>query len=591
MNRPLAAALGLVLAGSLAAAVPSYADDPLPTAAITSPAEAETVGDSVTVTATAPGAPYVRFGLKNFQDWNVARKSPVPAGPDGTFSDTLPTKGLRAAFHLTAQACRTADISSCEGIELSHYVKRAPLPAVTAGEGWREAVEPSAATTVPVVVPDTTGLDVFLYSPNGRTAPGSPGPRNITVARPGEGWLSIGIGQCSDLNPAVCVGRGVQVLVRKAPHARFLSQENFLSQNGDGLWEAADYTLMLDLDLPVKARWWLLRGTTTVMGPVDYSKQDVWNARRIGGADLTFDPRALLGRQLPAGSYRFEVEVIPDQVVGYQKRTRVSFPLRVANAPADWRMRTDRPVVYPRDDTGAGPTVRLLHSIGDDELRYGDYLYRVVNADGRMIDGWYRLGSAAQRVTWDGTRRGVPLPAGRYRFEVRACDNVGCEQRRVSQSPYFIVSHRRRVYQLTMTDPSRATNSLVRKTRLKHGRIVRGPRGSIDYIGTESGLVRPDLRTLHSIKLPRDRMSLAHIRISGSWRKYYGPTVHVIDKRGRRHEIDVWDHLKAGNVQFTLKERFVRADRSVRFEIGVENNGRTRVRALRIGYTRYRWVS
>lgn len=590
MNRPLAAALGLVLAGSLAAAVPSYADDPLPIPTITSPTWGETVGESVTLTATAPGAPYLLFELSNTSSsWLTLSKSPVPPGPDGSFADTLPTKGLGADFRATARSCQTANVSSCDSNVDTLGLKRAALPAVTEGAGWREFVDPAATPTVPVVIPDTIGLDVFLSTPKGRLAPGPAGPRNIDISGLSDRRRGVAIAQCSDLDPFVCTSRGVSFVVRNAPHAS-VRGDRLLSQNWDDLWDVLDYRLTLDSELPVKARWRVLRGTTTVMGPVDYPASVISSARGQG-AEVTLDPRALLGHQLPAGDYQFQVEVIPDNVPGYTKRARVAFPLRVANAPADWRLGVDRSVIYPRDLTNAGPEVRLLHRLNADEVRYGEFGWRVVDTDGREVgDGWSILGSVRHRITWNGqTRGGNPLPAGRYRFEVWATDHSAGTVR-TSWSPYFTVSHRRRVFESVMTAPARATKSLVRKSKLKYGRIVRGPYGSIDYIGNAPRYLSPDLRTLHTIKLPQDRSSLAHLRVSGSWRKYERPGIFLIDRRGRRYEVSLWDRLEDRFMQLTVPERFVRSDGTVRFEVAVQDNGRTRVRAFRIGYSRYRWL-
>lgn len=598
MNRPLAAALGLVLAGSLAAAVPSYADDPLPIPTITSPTWGETVGESVTLTATAPGAPYLLFELSNTSSsWLTLSKSPVPPGPDGSFADTLPTKGLGADFRATARSCQTANVSSCDSNVDTLGLKRAALPAVTEGAGWREFVDPAATPTVPVVIPDTIGLDVFLSTPKGRLAPGPAGPRNIDISGLSDRRRGVAIAQCSDLDPFVCTSRGVSFVVRNAPHAS-VRGDRLLSQNWDDLWDVVDYRLTLDNELPVKARWRVLRGTTTVMGPVDYPASVISTARSHG-AELRLDPHALLGHQLPAGDYQFQVEVIPDNVPGYTKRARVAFPLRVANAPADWRLNVDRSVIYPRDYTGLPRTVRILNRLDATEVRYGSFSYRVVNGSGRQVapDGrmWYALSSLANGLTWDGrTYDGDLVPAGRYRVEVRAQDD---EQERVGWSPYFTVSNRHRVYQQVMTEPARAAKSLIRKSKLKYGRIVHGPRGSIDYIGRAPGYLRPDLRTLHVLKLPKNRLGGVSIRFAGSWPYYPSddvyerPSVFLIDRHGRRDEVNVWDHLKGGSMQFPVGRRFVRRDGTVRFEIGTQYNGRTRIRAFRIGYSRYRWVN
>ncbi|WP_109509433.1 hypothetical protein [Nocardioides speluncae] len=289
MNQPLAAALGLVLAATLATAVPpSYADEPLPIPTITSPTQEEPVGNEVTVAATASGAPYGLFELRHSYDQAI-RHAPVTSGPDGTFTDTLPTKGLGSIFHVTARACRTSSVDSCHDRGAELYLRRTPLPAVTTGEGWRDVVDTTTVGTVPVVVPDTAGLDVFLYTPKGRFAATPAGPRQIDVAGIEDGYTSVGIGQCSDLNPDVCTKRGIRFLVRRAPHASFVWHDSVISQNRDGICDTARYQLRLDPDLPVLARWRVLSGSTTVVGPIDYSTSEVAQARQLGGIQLAAD--------------------------------------------------------------------------------------------------------------------------------------------------------------------------------------------------------------------------------------------------------------------------------------------------------------
>ncbi|WP_154402860.1 hypothetical protein [Nocardioides speluncae] len=191
--------------------------------------------------------------------------------------------------------------------------------------------------------------------------------------------------------------------------------------------------------------------------------------------------------------------------------------------------------------------------------------------------------------SWDGmTRRGT-VPAGRYRFEVRA---LNYPQGRINRSPYFTVSHRYRVLQEVKTPRQRAVQSLIRKSKLRNGRITRGPLGSLNYLSNSPARPTPDLRTLHRIKLPPNRVGKAEIWFSGSWPQWaQHPRVFLIAPSGRRVPASGWDYPDRQNMRFTVPRRFVRADGLVRFELAVKHAGRTRIRDFRVGYLRYRWVS
>lgn len=599
MNKPLAAALGLTLAGTLAAAVPSYADDPpaSPVIVSTGPASQST---EVTITATSE-APYVQFRLFNSDDDYRRREvhSPVvEPNAEGIFVATISARGLNRQHQVYAVNCSTAEASSCGTHGWTRYVYHVRPPGLLNTE--TQYVHP-AHHDAQAVVPDLAGEQAWLVIGSKRV-PAVAGTHSLDVSTFYDSSYPLGLQRCSELNPQVCDDpQGAEVVVRRSVELRIdrTSPDPLLSQNRDGYWEDVHYQVFADPYFPTPVRWRITKDGKTAFGPVTLTPAENEAAHSFSGFDLIVDPRSTLGRQLPAGDYRFEIEVTATRD-GYRWSTKRSQALHVSNARPISSLQMEQPTIYPRNVAdGFKATARLKHALDAREVKYGGFDYRILRADGTPAekDSLRTVDSKTRKLDWNGmlddqaAHDNRLAPTGRYRLEV--IPSNGWTTPAGVKTWSFAVSHRRRVYQRLLTQPARATHSLVRKARLKYGKIVRGPRGSIDYIGNSpgSGYEAPDLRTLHKLKLPASRLGRVSIRFNGSWPRYEWPTVYLIDWRGRRDKVNVWDLMASHYRQFPVKEHFVHSDGTVRFEIGSDSDGRTRVRTFQIKYGHYRWTN
>lgn len=591
-NRTLAAALGLVLAGSLAAAVPSYADEPLapPVIVSTGPHDQST---EVTITATS-AAPYIQFRLFNGTgDYHVREvHSPLIApNADGKFVASIPARGLNAQHQVYALNCANAEASSCEKESATAFVYHVRQPGLlNPGTQYLHPAHHDAQA----VVPDLAGEQQVWLAAGSERVPAVAGAQSLDISTLKDGTYSFGLQRCSELNPQVCDSpKGAAVVVRRTlTLSIFPTSGPLLSQNLDGYWEKTTYQVFADSDFPASIRWRITKDSKTVIGPVALTPAETSTAR-TSGLDLELDPRSILGRQLPSGDYRFDLEVATTRN-GYRWSTRRTEPLHVANSAPIRDLQVDRSVIYPRNDLdGFKTTVRLTHRFERRELKYGGIAYRIVRADGsRLHEGIWMLGTGKTVATWDGMypdRHGLYrlAPEGRYRFELWMPNAIGGTDHLRSAS--FAVSHRKRVLVRSFRAMT-AQRTLVRKVKEERGRIVRAAAGALHYVGTHDW-PSADLRTMHAVRLPADRRPSPLLKIRGAWRyTHESPGVTLIGPNGGRREISSWEHYDTRQKSFSVPERFVWPNGELRFVVRSDAAGRVGLGQVVVRYWHYRWI-
>ncbi|WP_262850802.1 hypothetical protein [Mumia quercus] len=103
--------MAAAIVASGAGQVPAGAAEDWAPPVLTSPAPDTLLVGTAELTATSE-SPYVVFELTN-SGVTLVRRTPVAAGEDGVFRDTLPTVGIGYRFRAQARACSDATLESC----------------------------------------------------------------------------------------------------------------------------------------------------------------------------------------------------------------------------------------------------------------------------------------------------------------------------------------------------------------------------------------------------------------------------------------------------------------------------------------------
>ncbi|MBW9204867.1 hypothetical protein KV097_02840 [Mumia sp. zg.B17] len=596
----VASGAGQVPAGAAETAVSGSAPPVL-----TSPAAESEVGGTAELAATSE-SPYVVFELATSasSSW-IVRRTPVAAGADGIFRGTLPTAGLPPRFVAWVRACSDASLESCT--TASEAVPVLGLrPTLTPTKPLPSVIDPSVIKRVSL---RATGLGGFPATVDGgvRSRQVRDGDViDVDIPSTSSVDVYVSLQQCSPLNAAVCEGAGLSLRVRKEPDITLSSPgPMLLSQNGDGLWETATSHVSLDSRTPLTARWRIISTAgATVAGPYEFTADEI-RAGQFGGnwagtnLRVLIDPKARLGRPLPAGEYRFEVEVTAT-ATDFTKSARKSVPLFVSNAAKITSLTPTTPFFYPFAGVGPGsgvPTVmRFSPALDPIEARYGDIRYRILASNGKPLGGSTPLLGIAGALEWNGRywKDGVATvaPSGRYRLELvrtRNCTHTGCEYVYGPVSAPFTV--RATPPKLIKTTVRASARSTLKRTLVKrNARVKRARHGNVRFVRKAGGRGLGRVTTLHSLRIPGDRNRdlwfAARVRLRGTWGTQNDIRIAVVTPRGRtlpfRHLPSTRRHLA-----FDAAEREVGADGRLRLKVIWKGKKPVRLDQFVVTYRKY----
>ncbi len=596
--------LAAVLVASGAGQVPAGAAEDWAPPVLTSPAPDALLVGTAELTATSE-SPYVVFELVNSQ--NVVRRTPVAAGEDGVFRDTLPTVGLYARFTAQVRACSAASVESCTTASEPIPV-RGLLPDLDITQrlaSW--VIDPTVVPKVSLRVSGLAGSPATVDGGVIRRTVHDGDLLDIDLTRVSSARIDVWLQQCNPLNEGACVKTGTYLIVRRAPALELWGPSTMLvSQNGDGLWETATSQVELDGDVPVTARWRIIsaRGVT-VAGPYEFSADEIRQGRtRHGpswhdvGIHVVIDPRARLGRPLAAGEYRFEVETTA-AVEGFTKSVRKSETLYVSNAAPITRLTPKTPVFYPQAvaATNVPRVLELSPRVDYYEARLTSFRYRVLTSDGKPLgDPVSDVGWDQPVIAWDGAirRSGRPTttaPAGTYRIELirTIMTGVGVEMKDVYGPVSAPFTLRRGYPDSAEASVAASARSSWQRTAVKrNARVQRGKQGAMRFVRTATGQGAGRVTSVHSVRIPRDRIKdrRMRIRLRGAWGNRRDVTIAVVAPwgetfsrraltRGRRH------------IEVAVPERWVRADGRLRFKVQWKGTKPARLDRFVISYSKY----
>lgn len=424
---------------------------------------------------------------------------------------------------------------------------------------------------------------------------GHPVEVDVTGEQSGDRWFTLR--QCNPLNATACSTFTTEVQIRERPDLYVATGGPLgLSQNGDGLWETEIAHVQLDYDVPVSARWWIVgpRGGA-VMGPVDLGPEQVAEGRGLG-TRVVIDPRAELGRPLPAGHYRFVVEST-SLVPGFAKTARQSFPLAVSDARPLKALEPDTPVFYPDAGSESGVPDAVRFQLDRYEITFGGFDYRVLRKDGTPLadpDQWF-LGPSDPAIVWagqywDGKWR--QAPAGTYRIEVRRTEHQPGTTRQVTglvSAPFRLRNGMPAAVDATSRGSARAT---WRGTRRRDGASVRPGSGGALHIERRRGRRGVGwTTTLHTLRLAPDRDLSEYrirVRLHGEWERLRHVTTMVaLNHRGQEREVGTVVSRSRRRLVWEVPERLVRPDGRLRLRIRWKVLEPARLDGIVAAYRRY----
>jgi hypothetical protein len=592
------ALLGVLLVALAVAEVPvrtpAQAEAAGPAPVVTSPSAGDLVSSDATFTATSD-SPYVLFELES--NGRVARGTPVALSADGVFRDVLPTVGL-GSFSVRARACSDADPVSCT--VAGEYVSVRGLHArLTSAEAWPSVLDPTVLGRVSLRATDLGGYPAMVTGLPG-VASGQVDDGEVVevdLSSVADGDYEVWVRQCNPLNTFICTNRGWRWRVRRAPYLEASGPALLVSQNGDGFWETAVTRVVLDEDVSVTARWRITSRGATVAGPYEFSPEAISQARSSGGTAIEVDPRAKLGHPLPAGEYRLEVEATANEP-DFTKSKRVSVPLHVSNAAPVTKLTPNARVVYPDDShPGVAHGLRISPRLDVREARYGGMGYRILKGDGQPLGGagsWYLVDPDNPVITWDGRyyRNGggalVPAPEGAYRVELIRFPVGGPPGVYGPVSAPFTLSRlQRREVERVVVKTARA--SRLRTLAPRGARVRVGGRGSLRFERLPGSTLAPLVTTLHTVRVPAHLGRSAQLRVRGAWAVARDVDLEVVTPTGRTVPIDTFITRSRSSVGVGIRNRWIRADGTVRFRFSWHGHRPARMDKVVVRYWKLTW--
>lgn len=587
MKRFLAVLLGAVLVLSGLADSTSQAADPFPPPVITSTGSDNV--DNIPLRATS-SAPYILFRLANSEHSGPhVQREPVPAGPDGTFADSLPAAGLNVRSYATAVNCQTVEPESCDtksGPGVTVY-RTAPVQ-LSVGANPDQVVEPTVADGQVQVPGSIVDESPWLVAFGPRVTPlrqVEQGTHSFDVSALPDGDYRLWLRRCSTLVPEVCddaYGGGWNNLpllsVRRAPRPTPIADGNtydsVLNPNGDGFADVARYLLRPDAVPLTSGNWRLLDGKgKTVIGPHALAAGVL-----AGTQKLVIDPRTE-GRRLADGRHTLKLTV-GGTISGVFRASVITRRVDVWNSASLSGLHADLKTVYPvrdnyRDAIYVSSRFRLRHVAW----------MKVIRADGVVV----RTNKPPFIRAWNGTSDSGRLVAkGRYRFAFHLVSPN--DEAKTFYTPHFNLSHKRLVTK-TFRKTVSAKASLVAN---RSGRCARGLRadryGAIRYLARTC---RPFVATgsraigVHQLRLPTgDWLSLKMAVTGHSIGSDQGHLVNLLQPRERRY-IDTVTSGRGTWWVWLNPHEVLRADRRFRWIFETVLGHEFRVRTFTVVY-RYR---
>jgi hypothetical protein len=568
----------------------------VPAPVLTSPTPGSMVAGEVALTATSESA-FVVFELE--RESQVVRRVPVAADVDGVFRDVLPTAGLGSRFSVRARACSGADLASCT--TASEDVSVRGLSAhLEPTESWPSVLDPTGLGRVSL---RAAGLGGYAATVSGLPGVASRQVHDgevvdVELSGLADGNLEVWLRQCSPLNGWACTELGLELVVRRAPYLVATGADLFVSQNNDGLWETAVSSVVLDPDVRVSARWRITSGGITVAGPYELTADEIAQARS-SGIDIVIDARARLGRPLPAGEYRFEVEAT-STVPGFAKSNRVAIPLHVSTGEPIGSLTPNARVFFPDDyHRGVAHELRMSPRMDLGEVKYGQVGYRILKNNGQVLGGpglWVKLDPADPVITWDGRyyKNGqgspVPAPAGAYRIELIRSERAGPLVFGPVSAPFTLSRKSRDPVERAVARSARATH--VRTLVQRGGQVRAGNHGTLRFRRWSYGQGPPQVTTFHTVRIPAHiEGTTAQLRIRGAWGESRVADIAVVTPHGRVVPIHEYIDRSRTSLKLGIKERWIGANNKLRFQFRWSGSSPGHVDKVVIRYWKYKWVS
>ncbi|WP_167005199.1 hypothetical protein [Mumia sp. ZJ430] len=590
-----------VLVASGAGPVSAGAAEDWAAPVLTPPAPDTLLTGTAELTATSE-SPYVVFELATSASstW-IVRRTPVAAGPDGNFRDTLPTAGLPPRFVAWVRACSDASLESCTTVSEPVPV-RGPRPTLTPTKPLPSVIDPSVTKQVSLRVTGLGGSPATVDGDVTSRQVHDGDVIDVAISSTSSVDLFVSLRQCNSLNGQVCERTGLSLTVRKEPDLTLWGPSTMLlSQNGDGLWETATSQVSLDSRTPLTARWRIISAAgATVAGPYEFSADQIREARNPApwGTRILIDPKERLGRPLPAGEYRFEVETTataPD----FKKSTRKSETLFISNAAPMTRLTPKTSVFYPQAvaATGVPRVMELSPRIDSYEARLTGFRFRVLTADGKPLgDPIGGIGWDQPVIAWDGAirREGRPAttaPEGTYRIELIRTIRTGAG---VDESdvygPVSAPFTLRRGYpdSVTRSVAASARSSWQRTAVKQNARVQRGKHGVLRFRRKAAGKGAARVTSVHSVRIPRDRLKdrRMRIRLHGAWGNPGDVKIAVIAPWGETLQRRALTRNRR-HLEVAVPERWVRADGRLRFAVQWKGTKPARLDRVVVRYRRY----